>query len=566
MDRSPLPFALFFAADAYSMAGKIMGRQSAGYSLLKSAAAYAGGGPLHAAGPHRKGEAALREALSAFGSNVPVAWHSFQNPASLSQLGALYYPAPPTASIAGFRNTLGPSSFSCFGVTHTLSSEGAMSQLASLALPPFKPWDALICTSRVARDVFHTLRDRTREAFARETGATRFPDVQTPVIPLGIETKAFAEDARLRAETRKQLGVEEHDIVLLSPGRLTFHAKYNPAPLYMVLEALPPEERARLVFIEAGVFPNEGIAKAYREAQQLLAPSVRFKSVDGSNRDLFAGLWQAADLFISLSDNIQETFGLTPVEAMAAGLPVIATDWNGYRDTVRNGIDGILIPTLGPQPDARSTLALRHALGTDTYDMYIGRVSLAAAFDLDALSQALRSLIADPALRRRMGAAGRERARQHYDWAEVLGAYAQLCGSLAEMRRKAAQDTPEAWPDRPDPFALFSTYPTRLIDPSDRIEVMAGASGRFASVMKLAMANFGFDGESLPPALVQALLNAAGQGEWQAQGLLDAAGQDRGTAERALLWLAKFGLIRIGPSGVPQRDGAIVFPDEGVVP
>ena len=38
------------------------------------------------------------------------------------------------------------------------------------------------------------------------------------------------------------------------------------------------------------------------------------------------------DIFVSLSDNIQETFGLTPLEGMASGLPVVATDWNGYRD------------------------------------------------------------------------------------------------------------------------------------------------------------------------------------------------------------------------------------------
>ena len=41
---------------------------------------------------------------------------------------------------------------------------------------------------------------------------------------------------------------------------------------------------------------------------------------------------------MSLADNIQETFGLTPVEAMAAGLPCVMSDWDGYRDTVRDGV------------------------------------------------------------------------------------------------------------------------------------------------------------------------------------------------------------------------------------
>lgn len=42
----------------------------------------------------------------------------------------------------------------------------------------------------------------------------------------------------------------------------------------------------------------------------------------------------------------QETFGQAPIEPMAAGLPVVVTDWDGRRDTVRHGEDGILVPTL----------------------------------------------------------------------------------------------------------------------------------------------------------------------------------------------------------------------------
>jgi glycogen synthase len=58
-----------------------------------------------------------------------------------------------------------------------------------------------------------------------------------------------------------------------------------------------------------------------------------------------------------MSDNIQETFGLTPLEAMAAGLPVIVGDWDGYKDTVRDGVDGFRIPSLMPPAP----------LGTDEY-------------------------------------------------------------------------------------------------------------------------------------------------------------------------------------------------------
>lgn len=554
MDNSSLPFALLFSPDAYSMAGKIMGRNAAGFNLLKAAASYVGGNILHGAGPNPAGEAALRESLRSFGSNAPVAWHSLHRAESLAGVGALYYPAPVPSAMAHLRNRIRPSAYSCFGVTHTLSSEGAMSLLSAMALPPFKPWDALVCTSRVTRDVFGILRDRTREALRRETGASRFPDIQTPIIPLGVVTRDFAPDEALRAEARQKLGFREQDVVILSLGRLTFHAKYNPAPLYQALEALPKADRSRVALVECGVYPNEGIAKAYQAAQKTLMPSVRCMKADGADAPLRAALWQAADIFVSLSDNIQESFGLAPIEAMAAGVPVVATDWDGYRDSVRHGVDGFLVPTLSARPGTGDDLALRHAAGADTYDMYIGRASLATACDPHALSKSLGALVADRALRRRMGAAGRERALARYDWAHVLSAYADLCGTLAELRQKAAQDGPEPWPDRPDPFALFATYPSRQLDPADRISVSAGASDRLGKVLGLTMANYCFLPDTLPVPLVKSLFAMAGkQTSWGLAELLAAGEGDPILSERALLWLAKFDLIRVTPrDGVPD--------------
>jgi glycosyltransferase involved in cell wall biosynthesis len=45
-------------------------------------------------------------------------------------------------------------------------------------------------------------------------------------------------------------------------------------------------------------------------------------------------LYRAADVFLSPVDNVQEMFGIRPVEAMACGIPQVVADWNGYRDLV----------------------------------------------------------------------------------------------------------------------------------------------------------------------------------------------------------------------------------------
>ena len=111
-------------------------------------------------------------------------------------------------------------------------------------------------------------------------------------------------------------------------------------------------------------------------------------------------------------DNIQETFGLTPLEAMAAGLPVVVSDWDGYRFTVRDGIEGFLVPTLGGPPGPiGETIVTRHAARIDTYQSYVGSIAQHTAVHVGSAATPLGQLIASPDLRRRMGAAGRARVR-----------------------------------------------------------------------------------------------------------------------------------------------------------
>jgi hypothetical protein len=194
-----------------------------------------------------------------------------------------------------------------------------------------------------------------------------------------------------------------------------------------------------------------------------------------------------------------EVGGTHPViiEAMAAGLPVVVSDWDGYRDTVRDGIDGFRIPTLLPQAGWAGDLAFRHALEIDSYDMYCGHTCSLVAVDVAAATQAFTRLFQDAELRQQMGEAGRIRAREVYDWKPIIQNYERLWASLRELRTvqaAAAKPLPHPWPARMDPFHAFARYPTQTLTPATKLERvdadMATASRRVAAYRELAMVNF----------------------------------------------------------------------------
>ena len=99
--------------------------------------------------------------------------------------------------------------------------------------------------------------------------------------------------------------------------------------------------------------------------------------------DMLPRYYQASDIFCSPATG-SESFGIVLLEAMAAGIPIVASDIRGYQDVVTHGVEGLL----------------------------------ARPRDGIALAGALRILIEDRALRDRMGAAGRLES-QKYRWSAV---------------------------------------------------------------------------------------------------------------------------------------------------
>ncbi len=486
----------------------------------------------------------------------------------------LMMPGPDYADLAWRRRQLSQSAtFGICGVNHTVASPNVMDGLAAMARAPVNPWDALICTSEASRSAIRHVIDAEFAYLEERFGAKPSFAAEMPVIPLGVDCERFSDSRRSEAERahlRRGIGIGESDVALLFLGRLSFHAKAHPLPMYLAAEEAAHRTGRRVHLIMAGWFANDAIEREFRESARQFCPSVRMVFLDGRDRDVRQRIWHAADIFISLSDNIQETFGLTPIEAMAAGLPVIVSDWDGYRETVRDGVDGFLVPSWMPGSGRGGDLALdadHDFAGTPspkTYDRYCGEVSQAIAVDTAACIDALSLLITEPEKRAKLGQAGRRRAREVYDWRHIVSAYQDLWAELDERRRRAQastrDDQPTMVPTRPDPFAMFAAYPSDTV--SEETFLKGGEHNDRAAIdqrLRHSMNSFA-RGRLLPMDDLETILAIVAD-----TGGLSTAGLERKMPGRnadalafSVAWLGKMDLLRLvdETTGRGSRDDA----------
>lgn len=470
-----LNFGIYFAHEGYSTdKTELMGRNAAGASFIRGLLTHSKSDTV-AIVPESSDDVTEFKALVR--KHRPGSETTVIPRVSLKRLGdvgGLYYPGPDIGRAALERSIADEdgASWALCGITHTTSSHQAMDAISSWITDPIQHWDAVICTSRTVKQNVETILQAQVDVLKDRLGITKLPLPQLPVIPIGIHTKDFNFTEKQRADAKQRVGASAGDIVFLYTGRLSFHAKAHPLAMYQALEAARVETGKSLILVECGWHANNYIRDSFRDAAAKACPSVSVVTLDGRKEIDLTTAWACADIFCSLSDNIQETFGIVPLEAMAAGIPVVVSDWDGYRDTVRHGVDGFTIPTMMPPPGLAGDIAYRHALRLDSYDMYCGHSSSMVTMHHGKLKQAFVDLILSESLRKTMGKRGRERARNDYDWRTIIAQYEALWSEQTKMRLFAKESADSNggssykrafWPARLDPTIGFAGYPTTHI-------------------------------------------------------------------------------------------------------
>jgi alpha-maltose-1-phosphate synthase len=542
---------------------RLMGRQAAGAGFLAGYARYGRTDPISC---FSETEALARQFARQVGAAMAtqepkrrrgVRWLPRDRPELLAETGCLYYPSPVIAPLAWQRRAADQRAYSLCGITHTTASDTVMDAFGAFATAPLQSWDAVICTSdAVRRTVDHVLGEWRRYLADRLGGDAARGEtamLQLPVIPLGVDCAAFAEDVPAGRGLRQKLGIADDAVAALFLGRLTASAKAHPMPMYRGLEAAAQRTGRSVHLMLAGWFEHDSEEAAFRAMAQAFAPSITLHILDGRDAELRPAAWSAADLFTSLSDNIQETFGLTPVEAMAAGRPVVISEWNGYRETIKDGVHGFMVPTLAMPPGAGREIVRRYRTGQDSYGGYIGRTAQFTATAPEAAADAYARLIGDDALRRRMGEAGRDHARRQFDWSVIVPRYEELWRDLAARRATDSETAPRRPgaaidPLRDDPAAVFAHYPTRVLTDDDRVSPCADAPDLAAVTAHRPniVANRLMLGRRELDTLRQAIATEAESTPARVGDLLALLpAERRDTARRTLVWLQKMGMVRI---------------------
>jgi glycosyltransferase involved in cell wall biosynthesis len=198
----------------------------------------------------------------------------------------------------------------------------------------------------------------------------------------GRDPAVFRPDAAVRARVRAGLGVAPETVAVVIVSRVVATKGYVellaamrdvPAELWVVGERLPSDR-------------GEELGPHFER----FAATGRLRLL-GYRADV-AALLAAADIFVLPSHF--EGLPMSVIEAMLAGLPVVATDIRGPREQVVDGETGLLVPVR----------------------------------DAASLAGALRRLAEDGALRGRMGAAGLARARELFDEGRVVARTIELMG------------------------------------------------------------------------------------------------------------------------------------------
>jgi glycosyltransferase involved in cell wall biosynthesis len=315
-----------------------------------------------------------------------------------------------------------------------------------------RPYDSIIVPSKPTREA---LLAYYADVSSFTSGRLCYKG-RVDVIPHGIHVEEF--ESRDKLGSREKFGIPPRATVLLSLARISWTSKMNYDRLLEFFSRLTQRTEAELLLVVTGTDSNNESQELLRLAKKLgIADKTKLITnfADESKADILA----CADIFISLSDNLQESFGINLIEAMAMGLPVLCTDWDGYKDIVDEGVTGYRIPTVWKATECREDVLSSFR---NPYDhTAIHRASRDVRIDMDLLIARALELVRHEEVRRKMGQNGREKVERTYAIKSEISALEALWQELGEIARRDEREYTDLRPILNYNYPRhFRSYPT----------------------------------------------------------------------------------------------------------
>ncbi len=375
-----------------------------------------------------------------------------------------------TSSLANLRSRWACTCFPITGITHSLSYQRLMPAYLDLLMNQnVMACDAIVGTSRCGiealKKIFGQLERRYKELYALDTA---FKGTYHH-IPLGVDTDFFAP--RPKRQAREKLRLPREGRVLLSVARFSSASKMDLFPLVRSFkDMVEGEKEMPLYLVLAGASEGSGYLKALEKLCNAMGLGERVIFLPDFKEADKPFLYGAADVFISMSDNLQETFGLTVLEAMSCARPVVVSDFNGYKELVIDGVEGFKVPTLW----APASEHISETVPVAFESIYHLHLAQSISFDTGSLKGAIWKLIGNRDLCRDMGNRGRQKCVSEYAWKRVVKRYMALWNELGRLAGKTEGVGAKGHSlYELDFFQAFSHYPSEILDGSKRVEITA---------------------------------------------------------------------------------------------
>ncbi len=463
---------------------------------------------------------------------------------------------PVIAPMIYLRSQLSAKNFPITGVTHTISYHRQLTDFLTLLLVNARPWDSIVCLEEPARRVmknhFHHLQTRLHQQF----GLDLKYEGRLDSIPLGVDTQTYRP--RDKQALRQQFGLPLDKVVLLWVGRFSHYDKMDLRPLLLAFKAaLEKCSKNKAVLVLAGDDSRYNYAQKVMDFATQLEIDKDVITLTDRPRIDFPLFYSASDVFVSPSDNIQETFGQTVLEGMSAGLPVVCSDWEGYSISVLHEKTGFRVPTYWMECDGE--ICDYAPMAPWLFNQFY--LSQTICFDVQYMANALCLLIENDALRSKMGLQARQHVLETYDWKVIIHRYIELWEELYQIAAThpvTAHQLPSWY--RPQYFKTFEHYATTTLKPTTQVRITNSdrgfptTDGHFPWYDELST--------RLNPEIIDAILSSSS--DWITiaeleQNLFEYVNISIETFQYHVLWLLKYNWLILNEDTMEQTARKLVM-------